>query len=74
MSKLKRGARSAPHAAAVCGLLILGLSHAAVAKTLCVNPTAASGCYATIGDAVGPRPGPTTVSISALASMPRMWW
>ncbi len=52
MSNLKRGARSALHAAAVCSLLILGLSQAAAAKTLCVNPTAASGCYATIGEAV----------------------
>jgi parallel beta-helix repeat protein len=38
--------------AAVCGLLTLGPGHSAMAATLCVDPSAANGCYATIGAAV----------------------
>jgi parallel beta-helix repeat protein len=38
--------------AAVCGLLTLGPGHSALAATLCVDPGAANGCYATIGAAV----------------------
>ena len=36
----------------VCGFVALGLSQSATAAMLCVNPSAANGCYATIGAAV----------------------
>ncbi|MGD1094206.1 MAG: right-handed parallel beta-helix repeat-containing protein [Bryobacteraceae bacterium] len=49
--------------AAFCGLLTLGLSHPAVAKTLCVNPGATGGCLATIGAAVSAAAAGDTINI-----------
>ncbi len=56
----------APRAAMFCGLLALGLSHAALAATLCVNPAAASGsgCYTTIGAAVKAAAANDTINVA----------
>jgi parallel beta-helix repeat protein len=51
------------NAVAFCGLLTASLGHSAIAKTLCVNPSGASGCSATIGAAVSAAAAGDTINI-----------
>jgi nitrous oxidase accessory protein NosD len=46
-------------------LLMLGLSHSAIAATLCVNPAGSSGCYTTIGAAVSAASANDQISVGA---------
>ena len=51
--------------AVLCGLLALGMGSSAIAKTSCVNPSGASGCYTTIGAAVAAAAAGDTINIGA---------
>jgi hypothetical protein len=62
---MKTRVRNYLRAAAFCGLLTLGLGQPAVAKTLCVNPSGAAPCYATIGAAVSAAAAGDIINIGA---------
>ncbi len=59
------GTSSALQAVLYCGLLTLGMDYSAMAKTVCVNPSGASGCYSTIGAAVSAAGNGDTVNVGA---------
>lgn len=53
-------------ARAICALCVILLgSQFATAKTLCVNPTAKNGCYATISDALSHASANDTIRVAA---------
>jgi parallel beta-helix repeat protein len=63
MLLLKPGVRSVSYAAVFFGPLVLGLGHPAMANTLCVSSTGATGCYSTIGAAVAAASAGDTINI-----------
>jgi len=65
MSFLRRRAQCARNAAVWCGLLTMSLGCSAIAKTLCVNPSGASGCYSTIGAAISAAAANDQIHIAA---------
>jgi hypothetical protein len=49
----------------LCAFIAFSLGQSAIANTLCVNPTGASGCYATIGAAVAAAAANDRINIAA---------
>src|SRR5271167_3090468 len=65
MLSLRRNTRSVSRGIVVCSVLALALGHGAIAKTLCVNPSGTSPCFATIGAAVTAAAARDTISVGA---------
>jgi parallel beta-helix repeat protein len=55
--------RSVSYAAVFCGSLVLAMGLPAMANTLCVSSTGATGCYSTIGAAVAAASAGDTITI-----------
>src|SRR5579863_2202958 len=60
-----KGSGSLLRAFALSAILAAGLSCAATAATLCVNPGGTKGCYSTIGAAVSAASPNDTISVAA---------